>query len=317
MALPAKRTDLKASAKRLRVDLEARHRRRLRERLRIGHIAKRRAVARIRAWARGMRRAITERARAARRACRERIRAAADRERAAVKARKELLFRNVRRRFGAALAERRRRLTEDIRLARLMRQREQKRLRGPSLAERRAESDDAVRRNLPPELVPVFDRVRRSIKAGSRRTRTEAFLEWAEEHPAEVLAIQAEHVGSDVERMVTEQHEKERAKVRSYSLAHGRVTAVWRGREFDLATKPLAVERRGDVRVDHHELTVTGPGKQQRKWEVTREADDWELGSQLSGQRSDRERKLAQAWVDGLDGLRSLDDLRDVTPVPF
>jgi len=299
------------------MELEARERRRLHERLRIGHIARRRAVARVRAWARGMRRAITERARAARQACRERIRAAADRERAAVKARKELLLKNAKRRFGAALGERRRKLTEDIRLARLMRQREQKRLRSPSLAERRSESDDAVRKNLPPELLPVFDKVRRSIKAGHRRTRTEAFLEWAEEHPAEVLAIQAEHVGADVERMVADQHEAERTRVRSYSLARGRVTAAWRGREFELRTKPFASERRNDVRIDHHQLTVTGPGRQVRKWVVTREADDWELGRQISGQRSDRERSLARAWVDGLDGLRSLDELRDVTPAPF
>lgn len=314
MGLAAKkRSDLKAGAKRLRVELEARQRRRLRERLRIGHIAQRRAVARIRAWARAMRRAITERARAKRQACRERIRVAADQERAAVKARKELLLKNAKRRFGAALAERSRKLAEDIRLARLMRQREQKLLCSPSLAERRAESDDSVRRNLPAELVPVFDKIKRSIKAGPRRTRTEAFLEWAHEHPAEVLAIQAEHVGSDVARMVADEHERERAHVRSYSLARGKVTAIWRKREWSLAAKP----HRTDAGKAIHRLEVLGPGRRIWHWEVSREADDWELGRQLSGQKSERERKLARDWVDGLDGLRSLDELRDVSPAPF
>lgn len=59
-------------------------------------------------------------------------------------------------------------------------------------AELRAESDDAVRANLPPDLVPVFDRVRRSIKGTPRMTRTERFLEWAAEHPADVWEIQRE-----------------------------------------------------------------------------------------------------------------------------
>ena len=54
-------------------------------------------------------------------------------------------------------------------------------------AERRAESDDVVRGNLPPELVGLFNRVKRSIKAGPRETRTEAFLRYAEEHPSEYL----------------------------------------------------------------------------------------------------------------------------------
>lgn len=50
---------------------------------------------------------------------------------------------------------------------------------------RRSESDDEVRSNLPPELVPLFNRVRRSIHATARKSRTEAFLEYAEAHPGE------------------------------------------------------------------------------------------------------------------------------------
>lgn len=54
-------------------------------------------------------------------------------------------------------------------------------------AERRTESDDEVRGNIPPELVHLFNKVRGVIKAGPRQSRTEAFLEYAEEHPAEYL----------------------------------------------------------------------------------------------------------------------------------
>ena len=53
--------------------------------------------------------------------------------------------------------------------------------------ERQAESDDEVRGNIPPELGALFERVKRSIKASPRMSRTEALLKYAEEHPDEVL----------------------------------------------------------------------------------------------------------------------------------
>lgn len=71
-------------------------------------------------------------------------------------------------------------------------------------AEARAEDDDEVRRNLPPELVPVFDRVKRSIRGDKHRSRTEAFLEWAEANPDEVLGVQMESAEADVERWIAE-----------------------------------------------------------------------------------------------------------------
>lgn len=53
---------------------------------------------------------------------------------------------------------------------------------------RRSESDDEVRSNIAPELVPLFERVKKSIRATGRKSRTEAFLEYAESHPREYLA---------------------------------------------------------------------------------------------------------------------------------
>ncbi len=58
--------------------------------------------------------------------------------------------------------------------------------------QRAQEDDDAVRSNLEaidPAYVPVFNTIRKHIKAGPRTTRTEAFLQWAEENPAEVFDL--------------------------------------------------------------------------------------------------------------------------------
>lgn len=77
-------------------------------------------------------------------------------------------------------------------------------------AERKQESDDAVRRELPRELVPVFNAVRREIHASPRASRAEVFLQWAHDHPARVLEIQA----GDVERWIRDMEREERALMR-------------------------------------------------------------------------------------------------------
>jgi hypothetical protein len=76
--------------------------------------------------------------------------------------------------------------------------------------EAREESDDAVRRNVGPELAAVFDRVRKNIKAGPRRSRTEAFLEWVESNPDEAHAIVYANSELELERMIRQQQELER-----------------------------------------------------------------------------------------------------------
>lgn len=83
-----------------------------------------------------------------------------------------------------------------------------------SRQERAEEKRHEVIANLPPELVPVFERVAKDIKGGPRRTRTEAFLEWAEENPGEVHGILYEQADRDVERMVREHQELERSQRR-------------------------------------------------------------------------------------------------------
>lgn len=85
--------------------------------------------------------------------------------------------------------------------------------------ERRAESDDEVRGNLPAEMIGVFDKVRRHIKGSARKSRTESFLEWAEENPGEVWAMQSEQAERDLARMVAEHDRLGRAAASSRRMA--------------------------------------------------------------------------------------------------
>jgi hypothetical protein len=63
-------------------------------------------------------------------------------------------------------------------LRRVERANRQRRREAPRVTriERQGESDDEVRANLPPELVSLFERVKRGIKASPRMSRTEALL---------------------------------------------------------------------------------------------------------------------------------------------
>lgn len=61
---------------------------------------------------------------------------------------------------------------------------------GVSRVERKSESDDEVLYNIPSELIPTWDRVKRDIKGTDRMSRTEAFLEWVEKHPSEIVFVE-------------------------------------------------------------------------------------------------------------------------------
>jgi hypothetical protein len=79
--------------------------------------------------------------------------------------------------------------------------------RGRTAKEKRAESDCEVESNLDdPGLRVVWEAVKHRIKAGPRRTRTEAFLEWAAEHPSDVYQIQE----ADTERALDQLEKEER-----------------------------------------------------------------------------------------------------------
>jgi molybdenum-dependent DNA-binding transcriptional regulator ModE len=73
--------------------------------------------------------------------------------------------------------------------------------------ERRQEDDDAVRSNLPAELVPVFEKHRKAFKDTAKRSRTEAFLEWAEENPDEILLVQQSEADRGLRELLKQQRE--------------------------------------------------------------------------------------------------------------
>jgi hypothetical protein len=96
---------------------------------------------------------------------------------------------------------------------------------------RASESDDEVRQNIPADMVPLFEKVRRSIRGSGRETRTEAFLRYAEEHPSEVFAtIEAE---TDA-RMAQLEREHRRA-----SRARSRTPAPRRRAAYDPSEVPF------------------------------------------------------------------------------
>lgn len=72
-------------------------------------------------------------------------------------------------------------------------------------AERRAESDDEVRNNLEPEHVPVWNAYKHKIRGNKYRSRTEAFLEWMHDHPADAEAVMYRRHDEEIDHM--EAHE--------------------------------------------------------------------------------------------------------------
>lgn len=91
--------------------------------------------------------------------------------------------------------------------------------------ERRQESDDEVLANIEePGLRVVFQEVKGKIKAGPRRSRTEAFYEWVGEHSADVYRIQER----DAERAIVELERAERklAKARGKKSIGAALEAV-------------------------------------------------------------------------------------------
>lgn len=98
-------------------------------------------------------------------------------------------------------------------LRRIERAHRQRRKEAPKITrlERQGESDDEVRANLPADLVPLFERVKRSIKATPRMSRTEAFLKYSEEHPDEVLVA----IDDKTDALIRELEQKEREASRA------------------------------------------------------------------------------------------------------
>jgi len=129
-------------------------------------------------------------------------------ERSACRARKA----RVKAAGGSVHAKRRLLVLEEQRTQEVLRRAERKaalQVRSSS-RERQQESDERVSNNLPPELRPLWQRFKGDFKNTKRATRTEAFLEWAEANPEEVIRMQSDQADRDVERLVREQQRLQR-----------------------------------------------------------------------------------------------------------
>jgi hypothetical protein len=119
-------------------------------------------------------------------------------ERAACRARKAVAkssgARSVSAVKNAILAERRLQRTQRLQIGETKRR---------TAAEARQESDDAVLRDIPAELAGVYARHRTRFSGNAHR-RAERFLEWAEENPGEVVALQQADADREIARLVRE-----------------------------------------------------------------------------------------------------------------
>jgi hypothetical protein len=217
----------------IRRDIEREHRRAaraklvaLRGQLASARVARKEALVEAKARCRAERVAVRDRARAKRLRVLEELRQALHEERQAARdtcsvrreGAKQTTSSVIQRAQGELEAERA--YQEDLkRIERGNRERHFATKRASS-TERRSESDDEVRTNIPAELVALFERVKRGIKGSPRETRTEAFLRYAEENPEEVLAIlddKSEAVIRDLERQ--EREAARYARRRRYTAA--------------------------------------------------------------------------------------------------
>ncbi|MCC7542722.1 MAG: hypothetical protein IT379_41280 [Deltaproteobacteria bacterium] len=101
-------------------------------------------------------------------------------------------------------------------------------------AERRTESDDEVRANLGPEMLPVFEKVKRSIHATPRMTRTEAFLQFVHDNPHVVWEVHEKQAADELRRLEREEREHRRAMKhpRRYKRGPAELTASLEGVPF-------------------------------------------------------------------------------------
>ena len=83
------------------------------------------------------------------------------------------------------------------------------------------ESDSEVVNNIPQELIPVWRKVKSRIKGSPRRSRTEAFLEWASENAGDVLLVLDKQWQADVDAMAKEEARlrRETARPTTYKRA--------------------------------------------------------------------------------------------------
>jgi hypothetical protein len=101
-------------------------------------------------------------------------------------------------------------------------------IRGTRGKERAGEADDAVAAEIDdPGLRIVWEAVKHKIKPSGRRSRAEAFFEWAAEHTAQVYEIQERDAVRAIERLEREERQLAGAlRKGGRSLRHAMLEAV-------------------------------------------------------------------------------------------
>jgi hypothetical protein len=106
----------------------------------------------------------------------------------------------------------------------------------PPAKVRSQETDQEVLGNIPPELAALFQRVKRSIRGSDRKSRTEAFLEYAESHPDEewqALEDRTDEVIRELERRQAMANPKKKKKHKRASKKNPpRLTAAQSRKRF-------------------------------------------------------------------------------------
>jgi hypothetical protein len=151
------------------------------------------------------------------------ILAAAKAEREQARAECHLCKTKVREEMGTLAAQRRAELAAERRYQQQIGETAKRTHTKRTRLEVLSESDDAVRVELPPDLLPLFERVKRQIKGSERQSRTEAFLKYAEEHPREVL----EALEDETERAMRDlERQRDKAERRAPRKTRPRYTAA-------------------------------------------------------------------------------------------
>ena len=104
--------------------------------------------------------------------------------------------------------------------------------------ERAHESDDEVRNNLPDELHAVWEARASKTKPSERRTRTEAFLEWAHDHPADVQTLMTRALERDIAKLERDEA-AQRRELKSWQTARARSARELRNEHLAAAMVPF------------------------------------------------------------------------------
>lgn len=104
-------------------------------------------------------------------------------------------------------------------------------------AELVAESDSQVEHNIPHELIPVWREVKAKIQATPRRSRTEAFAEWAAEHQSRVREIIDRDLEASIVELIKHESEQRRELGRSHKHLRAMPEAELRAKHKHLAVQ--------------------------------------------------------------------------------